>query len=178
MAEESHAYLPYRITSGSIEPQGLSIQLKEKTELFLWDSIQLVCLGIVEERLFEVQPTIYAYIKNRVSKFFATGEEHANENTHRRKIYVEIFIRELNRPLRMESSAVNYRSFLGSVEYNSTRNLRKFLGTLTQKMPAQVFDRSYSAYLKDEKDPALVFPNVYEFQRHCQEQLKKGMEKS
>lgn len=172
------SYLPVRISKGSIQPAGLKVHIHDKTEVIPWDEIPFVCIGIVDEPVFEVPPTPYMQIKAAFEKLFSSEQEPKIQKRTRRKIYIEIFTRTSGRPFRIEAGSLDYRGFLGNVEHNSVRNLKKFLETLSLQLPASVLDASYPAYLKDEKDPALFFPNVYEFQRSCRERFRKAMEQS
>lgn len=169
-------YLPHRVSSGSIEPGGLKIVLQNKTDFFSWESFLRIFIGIVDEPVFESPPTPYIRIKAAFEKLFANEKEPQVQKRIRRKIYIDFFIRDLNQPLRMEASAVDYRSFLSGVGPNSLHNLKKFLEALAEKLPPAALDSSYSAYLNNEKEPALIFPNVYEFQENCRERFKKVME--
>lgn len=175
---DPHTYLPQRIVNGSIKPEGFEIFTAEKKQLIPWNSIQLVCLGLVEEPALEMPKNFYTQIRDAFKHFFSKEEKQNEGQPVRQTYYLEMFVSGQALPLRMESTSINYRSFIEEVDYVSSSNFKKFLQLLTAKLPDCVFTESIYAILENQKSNIKKFGNIYEFQRDCQERWLKQQSKA
>jgi hypothetical protein len=174
---DPHAYLPQRIVNGSMKPEGFEVIIAEKAQLIPWNNIQLVCLGLVEDPVLETPKNFYNQIRDTLKNFFSKEKNQAETPLVRQIYYLELFAAGQDLPLRMESTSINYRSFIQEADYISENNFKKFLSLLTAKLPDCVFTESIYAILKNQKSDIKKFGNIYEFQRDCQERWLKQQSK-
>lgn len=108
-------YLPVRIRSAIIKEGVFQITTSKGEESFPFSSIELFCLGVIEEKAgsAEVEPSGMRSMLRKVLLGATPEDPHkkVKEARVKRTYYLDFFVKNSKLPYRIESTSMNYKSF-------------------------------------------------------------------
>ncbi|MBI2251973.1 MAG: hypothetical protein HYU63_04385 [Armatimonadetes bacterium] len=154
--------LPLKIKRGEIKEDCLILETKEKKMEIPWEEIKLLQLGILEEELPSPQKPNYGIQKIIRKIFFGESEKDYLIKSHRKIYLLNFFIKD--EILQLDSSNVDYRSFLKEAEYISLNNFKKLIQGFLKFLKNTYLDPSLLAFLKNNKEDIKSYKNIYDFE--------------
>lgn len=161
--------LPLRIKSGSFEKQCFSIETAGEIFEIPWENIELLTLGVVEEDVGNPQGP-KSGLRNLIRKVFF-GEETSQNALKRavREVYlIDVFVKELATPFRIESTSVNYRKLLPEAGFVSFLNFLELVKVISRRAVAARVDASCFALMKGRRENVRRYPAIYDFDLESQ----------
>lgn len=140
--EELPSKLPVRIKSGAFEEDRLIISNDVEYAEIPFEKIEYIHLGCVEEVLGTGEAP-QSNIRQSLKRMFMgeggkDGKDKQIKPSRRSSMFLDIYIHGRLAPYRIDSSSVNYKSFLKKMSYISRENFKIFVEEICRRA-----DKSY-----------------------------------
>jgi hypothetical protein len=160
--------LPFRVRTGAIEPEGLTLE----GNLLPWETIQYMALGLLHHSLGSMEPP-----KTMVRQVFSKLTN--KEDTSVRKVaqYQEAWLLDIygapnDPPYRLDSVNINYRSFLGrDVAMISMHNFYRLVVRIAREATLARVNQAAKSLIKRRRDQIRPVGAIYDFETDCQNEL-------
>jgi hypothetical protein len=161
--------IPQRIKSGRFTSEYLQIVTASGEIDIPLSSIQYICLGLIEEPILSDDGP-KSNMRNAIRKlFFGEKPQDDNHKQALRKLYiVDIYVEGQEAAYRMDSSSINYKTFLGEVSYISQHNFKRLFGMIVDHGKNSRFNRSAVAFHIKKQDRVHTFNSICDFEMDCQ----------
>ncbi len=164
--------LPRRVKSGKVTDACLTVESAEGEPLEIpWDQVELMALGLIEET-----PTDVSGPKGAMRQMFGKLTGKASDNEERkmrqvREVYLlDVFAKNHDRPLRMDSATVNYKAFLGGdMSFVSFQNFFRLATRLARHAVNSKFDESLVHFFNRRRDQVRKYPAIYDYELELQQ---------
>lgn len=159
--------IPVRIKSGRFEDDMLVVETSGEPQGIPFESIEYICLGIIEEKLTTSDPP-KSNMRNMIQGLFGGGDK-ADKNkkiqpSSRTTHILDIYVKDLQAPFRIDASSVNYKEFLGKVSYISANNFRLLLTNICALAEQSRFNNPIGVFLNNRKEKPQIFESRNEFE--------------
>ncbi|HEY3999304.1 MAG TPA: hypothetical protein VGO93_10590 [Candidatus Xenobia bacterium] len=156
--------LPMRVQSGELGPGGFRINTSGGVgRLVPWSEFEFIASGVIELDLTMETPR--SAMRAMLRKLMGDQGQPQHHLRQIRETYlVDIFLTGQDAPLRIDSSAINYRSLLGEVSQASHRNFLQLLNKLVQWAGECRLDGSTVALITSKRYAIKHYASVYEFE--------------
>ncbi len=155
--------LPIRVQSGALTEEGLRLQTGAGERTVAFSSIQMLGVGIIELDLTVDMPK--SAMRAMIRKLMGDeGQPNQQRRSIRETYLLDIYVHDLDSPLRIDSSVVNYKSLLGEASYQSMRNFLKLVAKIARAHPDIRLDSSAVALLAGRRYEVRRYSSVYEFE--------------
>ncbi len=156
---EKKGKLPIRVKGGTIHPEHLFLETAEEIIEVPWEKIKLLSLGVIEEKVgMEELPR--SFIRNVLRSIF-----YGEKMKEVRKTYLlDIFVEGAEVPFRLDSSFINYRSFLPRPSHISIQNFKKLLNIFVHQARDSRLALSLVAFLCGRMTEVKGFGSIYDYE--------------
>ena len=159
--------VPIRIKSGHIENEALIIETSGSLQTIPFDSIEYICLGMIEEKLTTSDPP-KSNMRNMIQGLLGGGDK-ADKNkkiqpSSRTTHILDIYIKDTQAPFRIDSSSINYKEFLGKISYVSADNFRLLVTNICSMSKQSKFNAPLGTFLTRGKEKPQIFDSRHEFE--------------
>lgn len=159
--------LPTRVRSGYFTEKAFYIESGSESFDIPWESIQLICVGILVENVTGQTPLPTGFI-SAIRKVLMQEEAKGQELRQIREVYfLDIFVKGKPSAFRVDSAHFNYKSFLEDVGVISLQNFKRFVAALAAKSVNSRFDISAVELLSKLKPQINKYNNAPEFEMEC-----------
>lgn len=161
--------LPVRVKSGAMTDDCLHIITSCDEKDIEWASIEYICLGAIDEatRGTEAPKSNMRKVFSKI--FFGEQSKDEIEKAPMRTSYViDIYTKNQECAFRLDSSNINYKSFLEDVSYMSFHNFKILLQKLVDNAKNSYFNKSAIALLLRKKDKIQRYSSIYDFELDTQ----------
>jgi len=161
--------MPLRVKSGGLEPDVLLIYTANSVNKIDWAKVELLSLGIIREEVIGGK-TPKSVVRMRLRQMLL-GDDSKNSDkvqAFRDTYLLDIYVRGEESPYRIDSSNVDYRSFLLKCGYSSSKNFRILLKKIAFYSRNSRLDPGIVAYLKRIKENLRIYKTVYDFELDSQ----------
>lgn len=176
MSFESLAtYVPRRIKKATFSDEEFEVETSAGKIKFKWDEVKFVFLGVIEEVISrpDVAPSKLRSMIRQI--FFEASEDRESRKPQtKRSVYIDLFLKDVEQILRIDSSSIDYRGLIPEVGYNSEINFRQLVKELAHRFKTDCLDKTFLAFLEDKKSEIRCFSSVYDFQSYCLETIREG----
>lgn len=160
--------VPFRVKSGEISPQRITLVTSKQSREILWEDIEFIALGIIRDEVAggkAPQSQVRALVRHYL--FGDNQKDTEIKKELRESYYLDIFILNEETPYRIDHTTVNYRGFLRNMTYNSAQNFRRLTGGIVYYSLNAKLDRCLTAYLNREKEKLIKYDGFYDFELEC-----------
>lgn len=168
--------LPLRVKSGKITPDKLIISTASEDIEIPWVKIKFISLGMVAEKSeVDAKPFQFQKIMTGLLK----GHEAAKDDkivSFREVNLLDFFADGMDEPIRIDSSNVNYKAFLGKMSYSSFQNFFRLVHDITVNCKEARFTENVRNFLLWKKDKVKKYPALHEYEdefMNCYNRLDK-----
>lgn len=170
--------LPLRVKSGKITPEKLIIATAAEDIEIPWCKIKFVSVGLIAEKSeVDAKPFQFQKIMTGLMK----GHEAAKDDkivSFREVNLMDIFADGMDEPIRIDSSSVNYKSFLGKMSYTSFQNYFRLVHDIAIKCTEARFSENIRIFLLWKKDKVKKYSALHEYEdelMNCYNNLDKQL---
>ncbi len=154
--------LPYRVRGGCFEDEHLVLG----NERILWDDIEFLCLGIIEQMVKDSEAPKGMVRKVMGKVLFSKEDDKAKDKGKQTTdVYVlDLFVKGQERAYRMDAANLNYSTFLDDIGYISLHNFYKFVVNLCRRAVKARVNSSLAAFVARDRHHIARYPAIYEFE--------------
>jgi len=165
--EEYTNKVPVRIKSGHIEDEHIVAEAGGEFQKIPFESIEYICLGIIDEKLTTSDPP-KSNMRNMIQGFFGGGDKSDKETkiqpTSRTTYILDIYVKNIPAPFRIDASSINYKGFIKKVTYISADNFKMLVHNICSKSENCRFNNALVTFLTKRKEKPQIFTSKNEFE--------------
>ncbi|MCQ2736280.1 MAG: hypothetical protein MJ234_03585 [bacterium] len=140
--------VPFRIKSGSIGENSMNVEFSENSAEISFSDIEYICAGIIKDRTMSSAPPKTG-VGTMLKNLFSTDKDKEEDQPIIQTAYLlDIYVKGIPVPYRINGSFVNYKSFLGKVAYASLENFKILIKKISEKSSCAVFNATAGCFLR------------------------------